>query len=452
MMRGGLILGAMVVVGCAEGPPATVGGERLALTWNVFEDGSRQLETGEVRDLARGERCTPRRWRDGATYCTPGGRDAAGLVTVYADASCDEPALRAVDGGARAYALTLEGGAVTALHRTAPLALDAFWARDGAGACVGPYPGSGQRFYRRGAEVPVGALAPMGTEVIEGGGRVGLRAHTSPDGLRLPHALRDTAHGFDCIVRTTASGVATCLPPRQAALRFADAGCREPVVGQHELWPDVAPYVFAGAVCSPQGFVIGTELPAAPGYERVDGACRATAAPVGHRWFQAAPIELARVERRRLAAPGHRLQAIELVAGDLALVDRPRYDTGTGGECVLASSAAEPGVRRCLPQDPGYEHTYYTDAACTRPVPLANVFREAPMAKCGADLPPFAVAADRPGVYFRITDSRTEPVYRKDESGACTAAPYESLAGTPMVFELGEPVLASEFVAVQRTE
>ena len=53
--------------------------------------------------------------------------------------------------------------------------------------------------------------------------RVRVTAHVSDDGLSLPHGMRDATFGFDCILRTTAAGVTTCLPPRQAALRESTA-------------------------------------------------------------------------------------------------------------------------------------------------------------------------------------------------------------------------------------
>ncbi len=442
--RGVLLL--IVVMGCADDPSTIASGARLELIWNTFADGSRQRDVIEVFDAERDEPCVPHRWTDGNTYCTPGGRQVANLATVYASAACDSAALRAVDGGSLTYAPTVVDGVFAALHRAQPLALVAFWVRDAGGACAGPFSGGGQRFYQRGAEVAAAELAPVETKAIDAGGRVGLRTLVSDDGLSLPTGMRDNSRGFDCIVRTTANGVATCLPPRQGALRYADAACREPVVGQHESWSDVAPYMFAGPVCEPLGFMVSTET-TVPGYERIGGVCMATAAPIGHRWFQAAPIDLARIERRRVAEPGRRLEAIELVAGDVTLSDVSRFDTRTGGECQLASSAAEPGVRRCLPQGPGFESTYFADAACTRPLPLANVYRKAPMAKCGAELPPFAVAADRPGSYYRIMGSQATPVFRRDETGSCTASPYDGLAGAPLLFQLGELVPSTEFVA-----
>lgn len=420
-------------------------GSRLELAWHEYDDGSRQLDTVEVYDAKRGESCVPRAWSDGNTYCTPGGRTLPAITKVFTDGACSASVLRSAD--ALGYVPTLAGGAITALHRADAVGVDAYWVGDADGACAGPYGAGTLRFYARGAEVKRTELSRVESREIEDGGRVALRAHVSDDGLTLPHGLRDATFGFDCIVRTTANGVATCLPPRQAALRFADATCREPVVGQHASYGDVSPYVFAGEVCTPQGFVVGVEVPTAPGYELVDGACVATVAPVGHRWFLAAPVELAQVERRRVSAPGFRLESIELAAGGLTLDDGNRYDTRTGGECHLASSSAEPGVRRCLPQDPGHEFTYYADATCTQRVPLANVYRHAPMAKCGAELPPFAVAANRPGTYYRIMGSQTAPVYRVDETGRCTASPMEGLAGTPLLFQMGEPVDVSTFVA-----
>lgn len=446
-----VVLGLGVLVGCAEDPSTLSSGSRLELQWNAFDDGSQQLDTVEVFDAQRGEACVARRWADGSTYCTPGGRQLSNMMTVYTSASCDAPALRRIDGREATYVHTLEGGTLTALHRADELAVSAFWVRDDAGACAGPYAASGQHFYERGAAVAPSELTRVETRELDAGGRVALRANVSDDGLSLPVGLRDASFDFDCIVRTTAAGVATCLPPRQAALRYADAGCREPVVGQHESFATIEPYVFAGPVCSPMGFVATMEVPSVPGYELVDGACVANAAPVGHRWFLAAPIELATMERRRVAAPGHRLEAIELVTGDLTFEEGNRFDTRTGGECHLATSAAERGVRRCLPQDPGYEHTYYADAACTQPVPLANVYRQAPMAKCGASLPPFAVSASQPGTYFRIMGSETTPVYRRDETGRCTSSPYDSLAGAPLRFQLGEPVGLDEFVVAHAT-
>jgi hypothetical protein len=420
-------------------------GARLELSWNVFDDGSRQLDTVEVFDAERNEMCVPRAWADGETYCTPGGRQLPMVTTVYTSAACDVSMVRSAE--ALTYIPMTDGAVITALHRAESVGLDAYWMRDADGVCAGPFAAGEQRFYARGVEVPRTALTRVESREIDGGARVRVTAHVSDDGLALPHGMRDATFGFDCILRTTDAGVTTCLPPRQASLRFSDAGCSAPVVGQHASYGDVSPYVFAGEVCAPQGFMVSIEVPSAPGYEIVDGACVATPAPVGFRWFQAAPIDLATVERRHVATPGARLEAIELSAGDLTLDEGNRFDTRTGGECHIASSTAEPGVRRCLPQDPGHEYLYFSDATCAQPVPLANVYRQAPLAKCGASLPPFAVAADRPGTYYRIMSSQTAPVYRIDETGRCTASPMEGIAGTPLLFQMGEPVPVTEFVA-----
>lgn len=436
-------------MGCADDPSSLASGARLEVSYHAFDDGSRQVDTVEIFDAQRGELCVARTWSDGASYCTPGGRQLTTMISVHTSGACDTTALRATDGRAATYVHTVVDGAISALHHADEIQLGAFWVRGEDGACAGPYDGSRVHFYRRGAAVQPTELTRIESREIDTGGRIALRASVSDDGLSLPVGMRDASLGFDCIVRTTAEGVATCLPPRQAALRYNDASCREAVVGQHASYPTIEPYVFAGPVCSPMGFLASIELPVEPGFELVNGVCTATPAPVGHRWFLAAPIELATMERRRVAAPGLRLEAIELAAGDVTLADSNRFDTRTGGECHIASSAAEPGVRRCLPQNPGYEHVYYADAACSQPVPLANVYRQAPMAKCGASLPPFAVAAGRPGVYYRIMGSESAAVYRRDETGRCTASAYEGLAGTPLRFQLGEPVMASEFVAAR---
>jgi hypothetical protein len=442
-----VVLGLAALMGCAEDPETVASGSRLELAWHAFDDGSLQLDTIEIFDRARNELCVARTWTDGESYCTPGGRQLTTMVTVFTDASCDATALRTVDGRPATYVHTLEGGVVAALHHVNAVAVDAYWVRDDAGSCAGPYAAGAARFYERGAAVTPAELTRIESREVETRGRVGLRANVSEDGLSVPVGMRDASLGFDCILRTTAAGVTTCLPPRQAALRYADAACRNAVVGQHASYTDVEPYVFAGPVCAPMGFMVSIEIPSVPGYEMVNGACVASAAPIGHRWFEAAPIELATMERRRISAPGQRLEAIELAAGDVTFEDGNRFDTRTGGECHLATSTAEPGVRRCLPQDPGFEHTYYADAGCSQRVPLADVYRQAPMAKCGASLPPFAVAAGRPGVYFRIMGSENAPVFRRDELGRCVSSPMEGLAGTPLRFQLGEPVMVSEFVA-----
>jgi hypothetical protein len=445
-----VVLGlAIILGGCADDPSTLTSGARLEVAWHEFDDGSRQLDTVEIFDAARGELCVAREWTDGASYCTPGGRIFASVTEVFTSASCDATALRVADGRSLTYVPTFEGGAIAALHRADAVTLERAWLRDEAGACAGPYATTGSRFYVRGAAVTPAELTRIDTREVDTGGRVSLRVNASDDGLSVPVGMRDAALGFDCIVRQTSTGAATCLPPRQAALRFSDASCAKPVIGQHASYTTVEPYVFAGAVCEPQGFIVGVEIPAVPGYELVDGACVATAAPIGHRWFEAAPIELATMERRRVTSGGTRLDAIEIAAGDIVLDAGNRFDTRTGGECHLASSASEPGVRRCLPQDPGFEHTYFADAACTQAVPLANVYRQAPMAKCGARLPPFAVAANRPGHYYRITASETTPVFRRDETGRCTASPMDGLAGTPLIFQMGEEVSVSEFVAAR---
>jgi hypothetical protein len=445
-----VVLGlAIILGGCADDPSTLSSGSRLELAWHEFDDGSRQLDTVEIFDAKRGEMCVAREWSDGATYCTPGGRVFASVSEVFTSASCDASVLRAGEGRAMTYVPTFDGGAITALHRAEAVTVDAAWVRDAAGACVGPFATTGQRFYARGAAVTASELTRIEAREIHTGGRVSLRVNASDDGLSVPVGMRDAALGFDCIVRQTSTSAATCLPPRQAALRFSDAACAKPVVGQHASYNDVAPYVFAGEVCAPQGFMVGVEIAAVPGYELVGGACVATTAPIGHRWFEAASIELATMDRRRVTSGGARLDAIEIAAGDVVIDAGNRFDTRTGGECHLASSASEPGVRRCLPQDPGFEHTYYADAACTQAVPLANVYRQAPMAKCGAALPPFAVAADRPGHYLRIMGSESTPVFRRDETGRCTASPMEGLAGTPLRFQMGEEVGVSMFAAAR---
>ncbi|MBZ0233600.1 MAG: hypothetical protein K8M05_14840, partial [Deltaproteobacteria bacterium] len=203
-----VVLGLGVLVGCAEDPSTVASGSRLELQWHAFDDGSRQLDTVEIFDAQRGEACVARSWDDGNAYCTPGGRQLSNMVTVFTSASCDATALRRIDGREATYVHTVVDGAIAALHRADEVTLDAFWVRDDAGACAGPYAAAGQHFYQRGVAVPASELTRVEAREIDAGGRVNLRANVSDDGLALPVGLRDATFGFDCIVRTTAAGVA----------------------------------------------------------------------------------------------------------------------------------------------------------------------------------------------------------------------------------------------------
>ena len=162
-------------MGCADDPSTLASGARLELQWNAFDDGSQQLDTVEVFDAQRGEACVARKWADGSTYCTPGGRQLSNMMTVYTSASCDASALRRIDGREATYVHTLEGGTLTAIHRADEISLTAFWVRDDAGACAGPYTASGQHFYERGAAVAPSELTRVETREIDEIGRASCR-------------------------------------------------------------------------------------------------------------------------------------------------------------------------------------------------------------------------------------------------------------------------------------
>lgn len=450
---------ALAAAGCGDNLAPEVGsGTRLKITWFVYDDGTRQPVTTSLFDVQRDEPCAVQTWADGVARCTPPIGPFLIYEPVFTDASCADSVMYMGEDWipppyTADYAEPPRSG-IERLRHLDTIALAEVWLRDDAGACVGPYAGTGRRFFRRGDEIPRGDFAEVVDDVVETGDRFAVRAFETYDGLHLPYGLHDTDLGFGCVLTTTAAGAAACLPGDGAALRYRDASCTTPLHAQTTSSAATPRFVADTDRCAARMWEVGAEAGVEPGFglEGNAGACIAAAEPWPDvRWHDVTEHAVAPIERRRAAAPGRRLEDIVLVSGSRTFPDSALFDSVTGEECRTSRDSA--GIVRCLPAQLGYVHVYYRDSACLEPLPLAHVYLEPPIAPCSAAgvVPRFAMAFDRADAYHPILARYTAtPLYRREDGGACVDTPYDGVRWPPALHTIGEPVGETHFVAATR--
>jgi hypothetical protein len=331
-------------------------------------DGTKLLN--QIFDVARGEPCTPQRWTDGNTYCTPYENTTS---TRYADAACTQPAAVAYLDASPTYAVRYAEGecvepTIVELHRLgARLAQTEYYVNDG-GECRGYGLSDIEGVFARGAPVvPAELVAVSVTEPI-GTHRLRRRFIESGDGLRVGGEHHDRELGADCYLGEHADEQGwTCFPRRLGYTAFADAACATSAIdgGRCE-----AP-VYASEILQPGcpfpdyafyrvGAQIGTEA-----YVNSGGVCTAQGyeTKVYARGEQVTPAEATRA-----TIGDGRIQRV-IARGEDDFPITQLFDRELGARCNVTT--ATDGSSRCLPQSMPTS-TMYRDAACTQPVEVTR--------------------------------------------------------------------------------
>ena len=443
MTRG---LPALVACACAAGaacgdnrrgpdddPLAAASGARLALQRYRYDDGTEQIATGEFYDTKLHALCRAQRWTDGAMRCVPAADDAE-----YSDANCTalvglgrtitRPAFFTVYDGAPA------GGVVAHVFRAGAMAqpIAQYYARTGD-TCTGPIalPPDARMFFALGDEVDRSDLVGFHDEEV-GDGRIGFLIRTGDDGVRVAWGLRDRELGA-CTPRVQGDGKIACEPlDAPAATYFRDAACREPMVAVGAAAVPAIARLIEPSGCASYHRV-GAEL-SPPVFRRDGDACTPAEAPAGGRLFAVeGAIGLPEIDRPREAAPGRRLQRIWLGHGGLAIPDDRLFDPTTASECRPRTIR---DAIRCLPANLATAIALFSEPACTGPVRVVELPRQA----CA---PPSHATTSRPFQVRPIVEPVAGTLYRT-EGPACV--PYVPAPGNELR-ALGPPIDLTAFIA-----
>lgn len=376
-----LLLLALCACGDNIAPDANLArsGTRLQLVHHVFEDGTRQTETQRFHDAARDERCTPRRWSDGLTYCTPAFSD-----TIFASSECTRALGRVpADGEVPPYFVrhySLDGvWHPSRLHVPAQRAdapLHGWELREGA--CLGPYEVAGFDYYELGAEIDRSELVQIKHPEHRSARLVSV-AYTSADGLYVPFELHDPALDTTCVLDEEAGATtARCIPSGTAeATYFHDAACAVPelAVGPTDETPAIVRARDAATDCT-TFHAVGVAVDAPPLFHQNGPDCVAIAAPSSDRYYlTGALLELATLDRMRLDRSDRRLFAFDLTDGTLHRAGDSLFDSTLGTECCRE---LVDGVERCVPRTSVSVIALFDTDACQTTVALAEV----PTASC----------------------------------------------------------------------
>jgi len=423
-VRSGWLVVIAASAGCGDNlvPTGPVDGARLAVAYATYADGTRQLAVGRLRDTERRETCTPARWSDGFTYCTP-----AATPTVYADAACTQELALAgatyalhtyvLDGVPRPSRLYLPGDPVAA-----PAAIYELVA-----SCTPATIPDGASFVALGDEVPRTALVHLIPEEPTGPARIGQRYITSGDGLRAPLALVDRTLGVDCTAEELPGApTARCVPTGAVtAAYFHDDACTVP-----EVSALVAPSFVAVTTASCTGYFATGEQVFDDTIYLLGAQCFAGPIRLSEvQYLAGAALDLATLARTQLAG-GDRIAPLAL--GELYGAAMHAVDLQLGVECSPGPIA---GALRCLPATaPAIEE--FADPLCQTPISIAEV----PVRACD------------PAVAFARRGDEIAPI------GAASPQRYELTTGEtcrpympPLdhaLFELGAPLAPEAFVAV----
>lgn len=433
------LIAAALAGGCGDSVERDVvltatSGQRLALSWYRFPDGTEQPEPGRLYDRALHTACAPARWTDGVVRCVPLADDA-----VFVDDACataigvatttDEPThflgRDVIAGDARAVRVYVAGADVDPI---------ATYFRRIEGTCVGPFAADPDAtFVAITGELTAADLAPV-DEAEAGDGRLALVARTAGDGLWAPLGLRDRARDAACVPALGGDGLVRCAPADATpAAYFTDASCVEPAVAVDAAAPAPRVAQLADAAGCPTYHAVGAPVAAAL-YRRDGDACRpAPVTPAVAAFAVGAPLELPTLTRTVEALPDRRLQRIVLAGDGLRFYDDRLVDTALGGDCVRRVFDDE--ITRCVPAALAPTLRLFT-ATCIVAVAIA----ELPARAC--ERPAFAAGTSATGFAVRaIGDPVTEPLFHWV---ADRCQPYVASPGTAL-YRLGPPIDATAF-------
>jgi hypothetical protein len=349
---------------------AAVSGERLALQWYGYTDGTRQPEASEFYDTDLHTRCTPQVWADDVVRCVPVADDVA-----FADAACTDLIGRAVTIDEPVYFVGHDEVAdirrpvsvYRAGEERAPVGQ--YFQKQG-GVCLGPYVDRADAMaYELLDEIGGAGLVALHEDEV-GDGRLALRIRTSDDGMRVPFGLHDRELDVACTPSARPDGSARCEPDSATTVNYyGDPACDQPVV----IVPGAAAAPRIARVIEPSGCAsfraIGAEV-ATPLYQRDGETCLAVGVFPGFRVYAVdGAVELPALGRAVEVVAGRRLQRIVLTDGELRFFDPRLFDTATRVEC------RRQGVReatRCLPAAVAPVMRLYT-STCAIAAPVAEL-------------------------------------------------------------------------------
>jgi hypothetical protein len=355
------------LIGCGDNlgdPHEGLSGSRIRIERYVFDDGTRLPITRSFHDAARDERCAPRTWSDGSTYCTPATSELA-----YRDGYCTMPVGRIATGTTPSYFVRYFRSSTKAwishLYPAAgKLSIPEYYSLADGATCNGPFPGdAGQSFYELGGELSSADFVRIRRVQPAGEARLGVVRETSDDGLDVAVAIRDRTLGTECMFADhhNASKVACAPAGGVATAYFHDGQCSELAVSSAES-PDVIVSDREGCASY---FSAGVEVTGDPLYVPAGAACIEVAAPGGQRQFLlGAPLSLAVIDRE--LRPSARISRIDLVAGSSHMFDELVFDTALGADCL-------PEAGHCRPATNSKVLSYFSDAQCVVPLELAFV-------------------------------------------------------------------------------
>lgn len=436
---------ALAIAGCGDNPPGdapfvAVSGERLALYWYGYNDGTRTPENAEFYDKVQHARCRPQRWFDGVLRCVPLADEAG-----YRDAACTEPIGRALTIGAPTH--FLEYGIIDDVSR--PLRVHVagertmiptrYYRRQRlGGACEGPFSDPPDTpYFTITASLDGSALVEL-EEAEVGDGRLALRLRTSDDGLQVPLAVLDRTLESACEPTLHRDGRTFCEPTAAAnADHFRDPNCTEPVV----LVSPLAAVPVIARVEEPSGCNgfrrVGAETTGAL-YERAGDACQAVPMSPGWRIFTTAlPVSPVELERTHDVVAGRRLQRIELSDGELSFYDPRLHDTAIRADCRSLHLGND---ARCVPAVTVQALQLFTTSSCTFDVAAAAV----PVRSCAR--PAFAVGNTGESVALHAIGDPMNADLHFFNGIVCL--PYVPAPGH-VVHRLGPPIDVNAFAAAK---
>jgi hypothetical protein len=425
-MRRALLVVVAASVGCGDNRAGDVvgerSGERLRIVYFEYDGGTRQRHDA-LYDADRDERCTPQRWSDGLTYCTP---DAA--PALYVDRDCTtEVAPAGSPYALHQFWLTdrLFPSRLHALGAPAAAPSEMYLAR--GGACLGPFAAPPGDYVALGDAIAQDELARVHVGEPVGAGRIGLIVLTGDDGLQLPARLYDRELDLEC------ADDGTHCAPREAASAdyFHDETCTTPELSLSIAAPPptLAVHRDRDTACAAYHRVAG-QTGSNPLYRRIAERCDLAEAPSGeHQFLLGEPLALAPL-RRTTAATAARMHAIAVATGDIALAAPELFDATLGATCTTRD-------RRCMPVVTAPVLDVFADEICATGARVAEVAERA----CD---PPTAFASDGTTLYPLVGASA--PVYQLTTGDRC--APYLPPAGHAL-HALG-PALALDQLAAAR--
>ena len=369
-----LALSLVAVAACADAVQVDRtprSGARIKLVQYEYDGGAADPEREFFYDDELDTICYERTWSDGARYCTPRAAEA-----VYANNHCTKPIGIVKTSTVPQFFVTYfdlhEHPLVSALYRvgqpTTPPSV--IW-RETALGCVGPFdiPAEDTYFYDVGKIVDISAARIRHSDP-EGSERLVDLYVSSSDGMRLAVDTYDQDLDVSCRIDGDANAEAAACRPAVVdsyVSYFADADCTTPVIpGDGPTPPAIAQRDDARTGCTTY-FRTTTERGPGPLYRMTGGACVPEPNLVASHYYDVRPLELARVERRRVGTG--RVRAIQI--GHLSITDHLTFDSVLDTDCERVMLPS--GELRCLPTSAASIATVFADDQCLRPVDVALV-------------------------------------------------------------------------------